>query len=196
MKKIISIIMILCTVVSLTACGGSESEAREDFESIMQAFKTCDKSKIEEYYSVDKLTAYIETEEGKMLSEAVLKTLSKMDYRVNSAEKLNSNAVKLNVEITTVDFSEIMDSYIEKVTELVKSSEYLANVNKMNDEEYKDMMAGVMIECIKNCSDATVSKTTDVTMIKGDNGWSLGGNSDEFLGVLFENLSNAVESLI
>lgn len=182
--------------LTLAACGGAESEARETFESMMNAFKSCDKTQINKYYGFDKLTSYIEAEEGEFLSDAVLGTLSEMDYKVNSAEKVNSTAVKLNVEITTVDFSKIMNNYIEKVTALVASPEYQAKVRTMDDSEYKSLMAAQMIDCIEESGKETVTKTTDVTMIKSESGWSLGGNSDDFLGVLFENLSNAVEALV
>lgn len=196
MKKIICFITAICMTLTLAACGGAESEARETFESMMNAFKSCDKTQINKYYGFDKLTSYIEAEEGEFLSDAVLGTLSEMDYKVNSAEKVNSTAVKLNVEITTVDFSKIMNNYIEKVTALVASPEYQAKVRTMDDSEYKSLMAAQMIDCIEESGKETVTKTTDVTMIKSESGWSLGGNSDDFLGVLFENLSNAVEALV
>lgn len=196
MKKIICFVTALCMMLTFTACGGVESEARETFESMMNAFKSCDKTQINKYYGFDKLTSYIEAEEGKLLSDAVLGTLSEMDYKVNSSEIISSSAVKLDVEITTVDFSRIMNSYIEKVTALVASPEYQAKVRTMDDEEYKSLMAAQMIACIEESGKATVTKTAEVTMIKGESGWSLGGNSDDFLGILFENLSNAVEALV
>ena len=196
MGKLKYIIALLIISLSLSGCSTTASEAQATFENMMKAFQSCDKAQIDEYYSFDNLVSYIEEAEGELLSNAVFSTLSKMEYKVNSAERMNSNAVKLNVEITTVDFSEIMQSYITKVSKLVESPEYQARVRQMDDNEYKSLMVAQMIAAIDECGDKKVSKTIDVTMAKGTSGWLLGGNSDEFLGALFEDLSDAVEALV
>lgn len=196
MKRLVCIIAVIAVALSFSACGGVAQEAQTEFENMMDAFKTCDKAQIDEYYSFENLVSYIEAEEGELLSNAILSTLSKMDYKVNSAEKINSNAVKLNVEITTVDFSVIMRNYIDKVMALVASSEYQSKIGQMDEKEYQSLMVAQMIASIEGCGDERTSKMIDVTMTKGTSGWTVGGNSDEFLGALFENMSNALESLM
>ncbi len=196
MKKLKYLIVILIISLSLSGCSTSAGEAQATFENMMKAFQSCDKTQIDRYYSFENLVSYIEEEEGELLTNAVFSTLAEMEYKVNSAERISSNAVKLNVEINTVDFSEIMKNYIGKVTKLVESSEYQVKIRQMEDTEYQALMVAQMIAAIDECDDKKTSKTIDVIMAKGTSGWLLGGNSDEFLGALFEDLSNAVEALV
>lgn len=196
MKRLICIVLVLITLASLTACGGAKEDAQNTFEAMMSAFKSGDRSEIDKYYSFDMLTTYIEEKDGKKLEASILSTLKKMDYKVNSAERTSSGAVKLNVDITTVDFSKIAEGYIKNVMELVKTSEYKALVRNIDDEKYEALMVSQMISAIENCPDERVTKTVDVTMIKGETGWILGGEPDEFMGALFEDMSNLLEALI
>ncbi len=196
MKKLICLIVAILLIIScVSGCSGAESEAQASFEKMMDAFKTCDKTQIDKYYSFDKLMVYIEETDGELLRDAILSTLSKMDYKVNSAEKTSSNAVKLSCEVTTVDFSGIINNYIDKVTALVASDEYLKMVPRMEESEYQALMIAQMIAAIEESGEATTTKAVDVIMTKNGTEWTLGGNADELLGVLFENLSDAVEYL-
>ncbi len=192
-------IMLLMIVLPLSACSTAESEARADFESMMDMFKTCDKTQIDKYYSLDELVSYLDKTQGELLSDAVLSTLAKMDYRILSSDKLSNTAVEFEVEITTVDFSEIVESFINNVTVLVESPDYKSTVRKLDSDRYKSLIAEQMIKAINDSGGATTTKTLKVTMVKdsvsGAN-WTPSGTSDEFLGHLFENLSNAVEALV
>ena len=195
MKKLLCVMMVLC-VLLCGGCAGAESEARAELENMLNAFKSCDKAQINKYYSYDSLTAYLEAEEGEILSDAVFQTLAHMNYEIKGSEKVNGTAIKFNVDITTVDFSAIMEAYINKVTALVATPEYQQRIKLMQEEDYSAMMADLMIEAIEENSSKTTTKNTDITMIKGESGWTLGGRSDDLLGMLFENLSNAVENLV
>ena len=196
MKKLLFFMLAVVMVISFSACSRAVNEARVELENTMNAFKSCDKAQINKYYSYDSLTSYLEAEEGELLSEAVLNTLSHMDYEIKGSERINSTAVKFNVDITTVDFYAIMEAYIEKVTSLVADAGYQAEIKTMQEEEYDAIMAGLMIDAINENSGKSVTKSEEITMIKGKTGWILGGRSDELLGMLFENLSKAVENLV
>lgn len=199
MKKLLLFIMILLIMVlPLSACSTAESEARADFESMMDMFKTCDKTQIDKYYSFDELVSYLDKTQGELLSDAVLSTLAEMDYKILSSDKLSNTAVEFEVEIKTVDFSEIVENFINKVTILVDSPDYKSNVRKLDSEHYKALIAEQMIKAINESNGATTTKTLKVTMVKNSvssSNWIPSGTSDEFLGHLFENLSNAVEAL-
>lgn len=195
MKKLLCIIMIF-GILLCAGCSKAENSARAEFENIMNSFKSCDKAQINKYYSYDSLTAYLEEAEGEILSDAVLRTLANMNYEIKDVQKMSGTAVKINVDITTVDFSAIIEAYINKVTDLVDSTEYRQRIDAMQEEEYSAMMAELMIEAIEENSGKTATKNTDVTMIKGESGWTLGGRSDDLLGMLFENLGKAVENFV
>ncbi len=194
--KLILTTVIMAVILLLSGCSNADSEAKESFEDMMSAFKSCDESQIDLYYDFDKVSAYIEETDGEEFKEAILSTLSKIEYKINSSKKVNSDAVRLNVDITTVDFSAITEKYIAAVVELVNSDEYRNKIKAMTDDEYKSLMAEQMILAIEEGGAATKTKTIDVTMKKNGVVWELGGDTRLFLGTLFENLSNAVNSLI
>ena len=145
--KIISMfVLLISAALILSSCDGGTAEAQNAFRNIMDTFKTCDEKAIEEVYGFTEIASFVDNTSGEKLRNAVISTLSEMEYKVNSAERVSSSAVRLNVDIKTVDFSQIVDSYIDKVTELVESREYRSRISSMNDEEYETLMTEKMIE--------------------------------------------------
>ena len=196
-KKMIAIAMIVMTMtVLLCGCSEVESEARDAFEQTMNAFKSGDKTAISEYYSFDRITAYIDESDGEEFRDAVLATLADMNYTVKSSKTVNDDSVVLNADIETVDFSAIVDSFINKVIEMSNSEEYQKSVPTMTDEKYNAVMTDLMKQCITGGKQKKTTTNIDITMIKTSNGkWVIGGNSDEVLGVLFADLSEATDYL-
>ena len=132
---------------------------------------------------------------GEEYQDAVLSTLKSMDYKVNSIKDAGDNAMVINVDITTLDYSKIIERYIEDMMELVDSKEYQVKIKSMTAGDYKKLMVDKMIDAISESSSEKVTKTVDVLMIKSGEKWVLGGDADAFLGILFADISNAVESL-
>ncbi len=190
------IIAVILCVVALSSCTGSVTEAQTEFDKIMSAFKSGDIKQIDEAYGFTEIAGFVDKTSGENLRNAVISTLTKMDYKVNSAERINSAAVRFKVGITTVDFSKIVDVYIDKLTTLTSSREYKYKLDAMTDEEYEALMTDNMIDAIEEAGEEKVSKEIEVTMTKRDDKWSLGGDSDAFLEALFAGLSLAVNSLI
>ena len=196
-KVILSVILLTAVMMLAAACSGTESEALGGLEDILNALKSCDSEKIDEYYSFDQVTAYVDKADGERFRDAVISTLSKMDYKIDSTERVSDSAVNVTVELTTVDFSKIVESYIDKVMNKVNSSDYQKKVPGMTEEEYTKEMTELMNNCISENMDTKTTKTLTVTMIKGASGkWTVGGNTDEFLGALFADLSDAVDYLV
>ena len=195
LKAIISA-FIICTTIFFSGCSNLESDARKSFENMMSAFKSCDENQIDLYYDFDKVSAYIKDSDGEEFKDALLSTLSELDYKINSVKKVEADTVRFNVEITTIDFSAITNEYISAVINLVESPEYQSKINKMSNDEYKKIMSQQMIKAIDASRETNKTKTIDVTMKKNDTKWELSGDTKLFLGTLFENLSNAVNSLI
>ncbi len=190
---IVSAVLVL--TVALSGCVVSEAEAKKAFVSMMDAFKTCNSDVIDDYYSFSAVTNYIDEAEGEEYRDAILTTLSKMDYKVNSAKSTNDTTVIINADITTLDFSEIIESFVGEVMETVDSREYQLKVKSMTPDEYKSQMAEIMVDAINESDGKTVTKTVEVMMVKSGDEWVLGGEADVFLGVLFADMSNAVRSL-
>lgn len=193
--KGIALVLVVALTFVMGGCSPSETEAKKAFENMMNAFKACDENAIDEYYSFSAVTSYVDEKNGKEYRDAVLTTLKKMDYKINSANTSGENSVIINVDITTLDFSEIINRYIDEVMGLVGSKEYQLKVKSMTADEYKTIMAGKMVDAINNSDVKTVTKSVDVMMIKSGDAWVLGGEADVFLGTLFADMSNAVQSL-
>ncbi len=187
--------VILVMTVLMSGCIASEMGAKDAFAGMMDAFKECNSEEIENYYSFNAVTNYIDEVSGEEYREAVLSTLNKMDYKINSARTVNDATVIINADITTIDFSEIINSYLEEIIETVESKEYQLKVKSMTVEEYKTKMAEKMVDAINESSGTTVTKTVEVMMVKSGDEWVLGGEADVFLGALFADMSNAVRSL-
>ena len=162
---------------------------------MMNAFKDCNKEEINKYYSFSAVTAYIDKASGKDYEDAVLSTLKSMDYSINSISDAGENAMVINVEITTLNFSKIIEKYIDDIMDLVESKEYRLKVNSMTPDEYKTLMAKKMVDAVSESTNEKVTRTIDVLMIKSGDNWVLGGDADAFLGILFADISNAVQSL-
>ena len=57
-------------------------------------------------------------------------------------------------------------------------------------------MTDLMKQCITGGKQKKTTTNIDITMIKTSNGkWVIGGNSDEVLGILFADLSEATDYL-
>lgn len=197
LKKIIAAaITVMMMTVLLCGCSEAESEARETLEQTLNAFKSGDKTTISEYYSFDRITAYIDEADGEEFRDTVLSTLAEMNCSIKSSKVINSESVIINADIETVDFSAIVDDFINKVIEMSNSAEYQKNVSTMTDERYNALMTDTMKQCIADGKQKKTTSNIDITMIKTSNGkWVIGGNSDEVLGVLFADLSEATDYL-
>lgn len=196
-KKITAILAAgLSFALILSACSSAEANAEKALKDMMSAFKSCNEEQIDLYYDFDKVSAYIKEADGEEFKDAVLSTLSEVEYEINSAQKLGSDTVKFNIALTTIDYSAVIDEYVSAVIDLVGSREYQSKSTAMSDAEYKRIMSQQMIKAIDNAKGKTKTKTIDVTMKKSDGKWILSGDTRLFLGTLFENLSNAVNSLI
>lgn len=189
MKRVKILSVFLIAVLMLSGCSARQN-AEQDFENIMNAFKTADKTKINRYYDMAKVSEFLDAD----FSAELLNTLKKMDYRIISAEEQDDKNVKINVEITTVDFSKIVSSFLIEVEKLINSESYKVKIPYMIDEEYQELMHELMLKAMNEC-DEKATDTTEVLMVKTEDGtYKIGGNSNEFLGTLFKNLSETVQS--
>ncbi len=194
-KKVFLILAVIFTAVLVCGCSPSEMNAKSAFENMMDGFKARNEELINEYYNFGAVTGYIDKADGEEYRDAILKTLDKMEYKVNFTEKAGENAVRINADITTVDFSDIIERYIKNVMELVESRDYKTKIKALTDEEYKSEMAKRMVASIVEAGDKKMTKTVDVIMIKTDKGWTLGGEPEELMKALFADLGKTVDSL-
>lgn len=185
------------TVLMMILAGcGTVKEANAAFDTMMQAFQTGDKTQISQYYDFDSVSNFINAEDSEQLQNAILSTLKQMSYKVEASEKMEDGSVKLQVKVTTLDFSDVMKRYMDQVMQMVASAEYQAKVSEMTQEEYQKQLANCMLNVLAQTDIPSTENTIEVTMIENDGSWQIGGDKDAFLGALFANLSDAVNSLI
>lgn len=194
-KRVIALIASVCICVGCAGCSSSKNMAEESFVNMMNSFKECNKEEISKYYSFNAVVSYIDKASGEEYTDTVLSTLKSMDYKINSVKEAGENAVVINADITTLDFLKIIENYIDEVMNLVDSKEYRLKVKSMTTKEYKALMARKMVDAVSKSESERITQTVDVLMIKSGDNWVLGGDADAFLGILFADINNAVQSL-
>lgn len=191
----LGLLLVMVLVFALTGCG-AEKDAQAAFDTMMQAFQTGEQQQISAYYDFAEMSNFINEEDGSRLQGVILSTLKQMQYQVDAVEKQDKNTVKISTKITTLDFSEVMNRYITAVMNLVASPEYQAKVSEMTQQEYQKLLAEQMQTVLEQGDIPAAENTVSVTMVKEDGVWKIGGDREAFLGALFANLTNAVNSLV
>ncbi len=194
-SKVIAIIMVLFLSVGLVGCNAVE-EATKAFDEMMAAFKSGEKEKIFEYYNFEEESKIIDDMVSDEFYSVVLSTLSKMDYKIKNTEKIDGSTVKFTVDLTTIDFSKVMELYINKIMEMVASPEYQAKVSSMTKEEYQKELTDKMVEVIESPDMTTKENQVELTMNKVNGTWYPGPEKDEFIKSVFSSLMDAVNSLV
>ncbi len=194
-KRVISILLILL-VVCLTGCGG-KNDAEAAFGNMMKALQTGDAEAIKPYYDFSQESNFANTATANEMADVVLATLKKMEYRLDSAERLDNNNVKMTITATTLDFTQVMNAYVEQLILMVEGDAYQEQVATMEQGDYQKLVADQMVQLLEGEEIGTEEKTISVTMVKQEDGtWAPGEDKDEFFGALFVNLIDAVNSLI
>ena len=194
-SRVIAIIMVLILSLGLVGCNTVE-EATKSFDEMMTAFKSGEKEQIYEYYNFEEESKIIDDMVSDEFYSVVLSTLSKMDYKIKNTEKIDSSTVKFTIDLTTIDFSKVMDLYIGKIMEMVESSEYQANVGSMTKEEYQRRLTDKMVEMLESPDMTTMENQVVLTMNKINGTWHPGPEKDQFIKSVFSSLMDAVNSLV
>ncbi len=194
-KKIVCLLLVIVMAFMLVGCG-AKGDAKKAFNNMMQAFQTGEAETISKYYDFNAVSRFVNADDQTEMLNAVLEPLKSMQYQVISVEKLDGANVRVTASITSIDFTEVMDRYIKGVMEMVVSDSYQDQVAGMSKEDYQKLLASKMTEVLAQADIPKTDKEVSVTMVKKDGEWVAGGDSDELLGALFGNLTDAVNSLI
>ena len=194
-KKVLAYFLIIATLLCLSGCG-AKSDAKKELDLIMQAFKTGNSEKINEYYNFDEISRFINPDKQDEMLSAVLKILPEMDYSISSVEKIDTDTVEISLTIKTLDFSGIMNRYIQEIKDMVEEKDYQKTISSMSQEEYQNLLADKMLSAIAQEKDEKIVKTVRVTMNKQNGKWRMTDGNDAFLRTMFGNLIDAVNSLI
>ncbi len=193
-KRVLSILLVLM-LVFLTGCG-AKGDAETAFDTMMKVLQTGDAEAILPYYNFNQESKFVNPDASSEMLQVVLGTMKDMKYHVESVEKIDGANVKITAKVTTLDFSQVINLYIEKLLTMVEDPDYQAQVGGMSQEDYQMRMADQMTEIITSGELGTEEKTVSITMVKEEDTWVPGGDKEDFFGSLFENLIGAVNSLI
>ena len=193
------IVLLLCTIMmfSLTGCGNPEMAAEKAFDTMMQAFQSGDLTEISAYYDLEEVSNFAlpQASNRNELIASILDLLKQISYEVTSVEKSDNSSCRINVTVTTVDLSYVMDSYIDRIMNLVSSEEYQSKLSTMSQDEYQSMLAEQMIEILSQNDFPLHESELSLTMVNENGVWKAGQDKDDFFNSLFNNLPNAINSL-
>lgn len=197
MKKIKHGLLILLTlsiiVITVSSCGSksndeAESEAQAAFSSAIEAFKSGDVEQIKSL-SLSPDTISDDTE----LRSLILSSLNNITYDIKSATASDGKNVIINVDITMIDSSKVMEKYIENIVSLVSSPEYQSNLSSMSREEYQNIMNQELQKVLTNGEIPNVTKNIDVNMRFDNGSWKINGS--ELTDLLISNTIDAISQI-
>lgn len=191
--RIISISAIVLSIaILMTSCSKSnseiESEAKTAFDTIINAFKSGDSEQIKSLcITPDSLG------EDTEIKSAILSSLKNIAYEIKNVTVNDRKNARINVDITIIDSSKIMEQYIENIVALVSSSEYQSKLATMEREEYQDIMNDEFEKVLNNGEIPTVTKNIDVDLRFDEGKWKLNGAA--LTDLLVTNTVNAVSQI-
>ncbi len=189
--------VLICAAV--TGCGRSNeeltAEATAEFESLMQAFQTGDVEQIMQADKSGDIAENLNEIANANLTAAIFGALKNMTYTVNSTTVTDDSDVRFNVTLSTINSSLVMQEYISSITTLVASPEYQAQLATMTKEDYENLMSEQMINIINSGTIPTVENTVDVTLSLDNGSWEI-EDSDEFMGLIYENVVDVLDEIV
>lgn len=192
-KTLALIISLSMSILVLASCGsGSIEEAKTEinhqFPQIIDSFKSGNIDSINTY-SINEVN--IDDEDG--LKTAILSSLSNIDYKINSVTPENGKNAVVNIDITMIDSSQVMEKYIQNIMTLVSSPEYQSLLSSLTKEDYAKMMDDELAKILASGELQTVTKTVDVNLQKSNDTWKLKDNS--LADLLMNNTVNAINQI-
>ena len=185
--KFLAAVMAAVSVLALAACGGNDeekvSQATQDFETVMDGLKSGDAAVIEEY---------VDLGDDPELSAALAASLENTAYEVKSVT-VSGNKATVNVSVTAIDSSQVMQKYIENVAALVSSPDYQSKIGTMTKDEYDALMNAQLISVLSSGEIPAVTTDETVELTKENGEWKLGDSSlpDKLIG----NTLNAIKQI-
>ncbi len=173
LKKFMAIVLSAILITGLGGCSKIE-KAESALNSTMEALQEGDFVTAARYIeNTDVLTSNSTFNTYKDNSDFTKAIFSKLSYKINSAEEIDSSTVKMNVEITNVNMQTIVGNAIGEMFSLALSNIFASEEDQLSEEDMQNKMIEFIIDGI-NADDAeTVTNTIDVNAVKTDGGWKI-----------------------
>lgn len=180
---IIGVLIVLLIIVVITLLVVLPSTPSKTVNGMLDALKSGDFTKAEEYVNYKELMNSSELSNGEDLDIETQKLIfNKLSWKINKVTEENETA-SIEVEVTNKDFKTIISNYVQKAIKVAFGS-------GTNDEEIENYL----LEELKNENVQLATVTKTLTALKQDGKWRVEIN-EELLEVLFPGLSEAINAL-
>ncbi len=179
MKKVLSIVLILCMVFALVGCGNT---AEGYFKSQMKEATKIDKDS-DFYKDVIK-----DLEDDELYAPVVKyyeKFLSSIDYKVLETEEVDENTTKLKVELKCMNFGKVMMTGAGAIIKETMGS-FLGG--EKDEKELVKVAEQAWKDAYNEYKDDIISTETTVIVTKGEDGEYTMGDVSDIIGTLVSDI--------
>lgn len=185
MKKI-SLIMCVCIMVLLTACGAPKPE--ETVAKYLDLAKKADYTAMKELVLTDGSKAQLEAlatedEDTKELTDYIKECGKKIEYKIISTKIDNFNAT-VQVSCKFVDGTPFMSAVISDV---IKKT-FASAGNKLTEEEINKMYTDSINEQLGKTEETFVEKTLEIQLDQEGDSWIIDDDENTLYNVVMANL--------
>lgn len=194
LKRVAAVMISAAMVMGLSGCNEVE-KAENTLNSTMSALQTGDFLTASDYIkNTEVLTSNETFNTYKDNAEFTKAIFTKLSYKINSAEKIDSSTVKMNVEITNVNMKNVLSSAISDLFTLAFSNAFAPAEEQMSDEDMQNKMIELIAEGINAEGAEPLTNTVDVNAVKTDDGWKIDADNT-VIDAVTGGLLSAVESM-
>lgn len=197
MKRVIKImaavLSALVLTVGLSACGSAKSPEAA-VEGVFDALKEQNLIKAAQYVDLTGMEDLISDKSKVEDAQAFLKEIGKkLDYEIVSCEQVDENTARVKTNITSIDMAQVMKEYISQGMQYSLSS--VLGSSKPTEEENKEYMEKLFMQCLAKEGIGTVTNEVDITVEKADGKWKVNAD-DTFNDAVLGGISNTAKSIL
>lgn len=190
MKKVLSVLLVLCLCFVLAACGGEKPETA--VANLLEAIKNGDNETIEKYLPSEDFDAGAD-EVGLGEEEIAEYLFSKLTYEIKGSN-VSGDTASVDVELTTLDMPAVFGSYITEMLSLAMENAFKSEGEALSEEELDEKSKQALINLMTAEDAKTVTKTVGFQLEKNKKSWRV-KNSKEVADAVMGGLISALESL-
>ncbi|MBE7046816.1 MAG: DUF4878 domain-containing protein [Ruminococcaceae bacterium] len=195
MKKLRSVIAVILTfvfMISLTGCGEIK-KAESAVNNMFSAFKSLDFDKAQKYVDINDIKSS-DSEDGLTgNAEMFMKNLfNRLDHKIISSEKIDSDTVNVTTEITAVDMKPVLGEFFASAMQYALSNAF--SNPQPTEEEINEKMEELFATSASKPDLATVTNQVVIKVVKQDKEWKVIPD-DTFVDAILGGLTEAAKEL-
>ena len=187
-KVIVAILMTIVLIFSLTGCGEIK-KAENTVSQMFEAFQDLNFEEAKNYVDMEGIAATDDPEATKMFMEHIF---DRLDYKILSSEKIDSNTVYVTTEITMLDMKPVLQEYLTAAIQYAFANAFAEN--PPTEEETEAKMEELFIESASKEGLETVTNEVVIEVVCTDDVWKV-VSDDEFADALLGGMVSAMEEI-